>query len=382
MGKYFKIFILIALFLLIFSQLNSQTYGIRGQLSGWTILNPEKPTKTQLGIRYIPEFSFGKNISENYSISSELSFNSYADVIYSEDSNETRKDLKPYRLWLRFASTQFELRAGLQKINFGSASLLRPLMWFDKIDPRDPLQMTDGVYGLLARYYFLNNTNIWVWGLYGNDETKGWEVLPSQKDEIEYGGRIQIPLFTGEIAASYHHRKADLSSIPYSALLFSDTSIPEDRFGLDGKWDYVVGFWIEGCLIHQDIEILQSLKYQKLYNIGVDYTFNLGNGLNVITEYFTLETSEKISSSTENISFFAGSLNYPLGLIDNITTMVYHNKKNKDLYRFINWQRKYDNLSFYLIGFWNPDKFEIYNNKAGGNLFSGKGIQLMVTYNH
>lgn len=50
-----------------------------------------------------------------------------------------------------------ELRLGLQKINFGSAQLFRPLMWFDKMDPRDPLQMTDGVWGALYRYYFRNN---------------------------------------------------------------------------------------------------------------------------------------------------------------------------------------------------------------------------------
>jgi len=56
-------------------------------------------------------------------------------------------------MWIRLSTKQFELRAGLQKINFGSATLLRPLMWFDKIDPRDPLQLTDGVYALLARYY-------------------------------------------------------------------------------------------------------------------------------------------------------------------------------------------------------------------------------------
>jgi len=54
----------------------------------------------------------------------------------------------------------------LQKINFGSATLFRLLMWFDRIDPRDPLKLTDGVYGLLLRYYFHNNTNIWLWGLY------------------------------------------------------------------------------------------------------------------------------------------------------------------------------------------------------------------------
>ena len=42
-----------------------------------------------------------------------------------------------------------------QKMNFGSAIILRCLTWFNSIDPRDPLQATDGKTGPLLRYYFL-----------------------------------------------------------------------------------------------------------------------------------------------------------------------------------------------------------------------------------
>ena len=52
----------------------------------------------------------------------------------------------PTAAWLRLSTSRFEARVGLQKINFGSATLFRPLMWFDSLDPRDPLQITDGVY--------------------------------------------------------------------------------------------------------------------------------------------------------------------------------------------------------------------------------------------
>ena len=30
----------------------------------------------------------------------------------------------------------------------------------EDIDPRDPLQLTNGVWGLLGRYYFMNNANL------------------------------------------------------------------------------------------------------------------------------------------------------------------------------------------------------------------------------
>jgi hypothetical protein len=71
------------------------------------------------------------------------------------NSFSSNGDIKPYRLWARYSTSQLEIRAGLQKINFGSANILRPLMWFDQMDPRDPLQLTDGVWGILGRYYTL-----------------------------------------------------------------------------------------------------------------------------------------------------------------------------------------------------------------------------------
>ena len=383
-----RFFICILVFALIVGfQKSSISYAqsiidLQGQMSAWMTINPEQSFETQIGLRYIPELFIEKNIFKKYSINSEISLNTYGSgLIHSFDDIDTDGKLKPYRMWLRFSSSQFEVRAGLQKINFGSATLLRPLMWFDRIDPRDPLQLTDGVYGLLGRYYFLNNANIWLWGLYGNDETKGWEVIPSDKKKIEYGGRIQVPLFTGEIAVSYHHRKANLQNQAFAAFLSSKNQIPEDRFGLDGKWDIGIGLWFEGVLIQQDVDIAR-LRYQRLINVGLDYTFELGNGLNMLGEYFTLETSEKAFGSGEGISFSAVSFNYPLSLLDNLTAMIYYDWEQENWYRFINFQRTLDNWSFYLMGFWNPAQFQIYQNQQGKNLFAGKGLQVMVVFNH
>lgn len=70
--------------------------------------------------------------------------------------------VKPYRAWVRLSTNTFEARVGLRKINFGSATLFRSLMWFDRTDPRDPLRLTDGVSGLLLRDYAVNNTSLWL----------------------------------------------------------------------------------------------------------------------------------------------------------------------------------------------------------------------------
>ena len=351
-----------------------------GQLSGWTIESRNQDRwENNTGLRYIPYLNLSHSLDEDAFIDTELSINSF--LTTDENSDGKHGDIDIYRLWVRYASPQFEIRAGLQKINFGSAVLLRPLMWFDRIDPRDPLQLTEGVYGLLGRYYFLNNANVWIWGLLGNDETKGWETFPSDKDSVEFGGRVQIPLYDGEIAFSYHHREVDLQNQIFPVLLSSEDSVPENRFGLDGKWDVGIGLWFEGALIHQDLDI-SSLRYKRLINVGMDYTFDLGDGLNFIGEYFTIGTSENVFDSGEEISLSAVSVNYPLGLLDNITAIIFYDWDNQDWYRYLRWERKYDNWSIYLMGFWNPDEFQIYQNRQEDSPFAGKGLQLMIVFNH
>ena len=108
----------------------------------------------------------------------EASANIYGNAgIHFFDSASADGNISPYRVWGRYSTKQLEVRLGLQKINFGTATMLRALRWFDEVDPRDPLQLTDGVWGGLARYYFLNNTNIWIWVLYGTDRPKGMELM-------------------------------------------------------------------------------------------------------------------------------------------------------------------------------------------------------------
>jgi len=129
-------------------------------------------------------------------------------------------------------------------------------MWFDRIDPRDPLQLTDGVYGILMRDYFLNNANIWIWGLYGNKNTKGWEFLSTKARSVEFGGRFQHPVGNGEMALTYHHRQIDPNQSLPGLDMANVSSVPENRFTLDGKWDIGIGFWFEGTLTHQNSEQL------------------------------------------------------------------------------------------------------------------------------
>ncbi len=370
-----------AVLLLLSTAAFSQTFAYKGLVSGWITVNADADIKPQLGLRCLPEFSLEKALSPKYNLDVEFSLNAYGSgTINAFDDVHTDGKVKPYRMWLRFSSAQFEARLGLQKINFGSASLLRPLMWFDRIDPRDPLQLTDGVYGLLMRYYFLDNTNIWVWGLYGNDDPKGWETISSYRKSPELGGRIQIPMGKGEIAFSYHHREIEVNGL-FQGLEPDNPRFPENRCAIDGKWDIGIGIWFETSLFHQQTEHL-PYTWQRALNVGMDYTLNIGNGLNVIGEHFVLEASRDAFGSGEAAKFSALALNYPLGLLDNITGILYYDWENKNFYNFLRWQRTYDRWSFHFMAFWNPEQFRVYNTQPGNNLFAGKGIQVMAVFNY
>jgi hypothetical protein len=257
--------------------------------------------------------------------------------------------------------------------------MLRPLMWFDRIDPRDPLQLTDGVWGLLGRYYFLNNANIWIWGLYGNPGPKTWEIGKTSKNIPEVGGRIQMPVPKGELALSYHFREVDTRDLGDS--IPSYARVAENRVGIDGKWDWLVGFWIEGSWIGKN-QNTGIFTHEEMVNFGADYTFGIGNGLNMVVEQLFFSYDENAFAFSDLYSFTGSSLSYPLGMFDNISAIVYYDWKNNDLYNFVNWKRQFNKFFLYLMAFWNPVEYKMPQQAESGELLAGKGIQIMLVYNH
>lgn len=351
------------------------TFRFSGQLSGWTQYSPDISTNIWLGGRYIPQANFEIPLKNSKLLDFEASANIFGDMgIQSFDDISTDGKIKPYRAWARYSSAKMEARFGLQKINFGSAQLFRPLMWFDSMDPRDPLQLTDGVWGGLFRYYFQNNANIWLWSLYGNDNRKGWEIVPVSESFPEFGGRAQLPIPKGEGALSYHFRKADVSA-------YGLDEIAENKFGLDVRLDVTVGLWLESSWTKLNRN-LGALTNQQMLTLGTDYTFGIGNGLGLTFEQFFYSYSEKGIDFDNALNFSGLSLSYPLGMFDNISAIIYYDWKNNNTYNFLNWQRQLNDFTFYLIAYWNPEQYNMPSQMGSTDRFSGKGLQLMVVWNH
>ena len=364
-------------------------FRFRGQVSGWLNVNPGNDMPLWTGTRYIPQANYGISMPGGGLIDFELSANiTGSSFIDPFDSFDADGKIKPYRTWARYSANQLELRLGLQKINFGSASMVRPLMWFDQVDPRDPLQITDGVWGLLGRYYFLNNTNIWLWALYGNEGPKTWEIGETAHKTPELGGRIQAPVLAGEAAFSFHHRKADIGYIQFLPGITGQedinsrfVKIPENRFGFDARWDIEIGLWIEGALIQKRKDVWQMTN-QHLGTLGADYTVGIGNGLYIAAEQFMISMGENAFQFDNRINFTALSLSYPLGIFDNISVIVYRDWTNDNTYSFVNWHRQFDRLGFYLMAFSNPETFQLPQQAEAARMFSGRGFQVMVVFNH
>ena len=115
------------------------TSELKGQLSAFSSETRNQDTwQNTSGLRYIPQLTLTRPLSESSFLGAEISLNS----LLRYDSLESEGDLSVdlYRLKLRLATAQTETRIGLQKINFGPAYLLRPLKWFDRLDPADRLR--------------------------------------------------------------------------------------------------------------------------------------------------------------------------------------------------------------------------------------------------
>jgi hypothetical protein len=359
----------------------AQETSIQGQASAWLTIPFEKGRGLPLGLRYIPTFSLKMPLGTAWTFDLEASANAFFNVDASAGWGSRRTEVEPYRAWIRMSTDRFVARLGLQKIEFGSARLLRPLMWFDRVDPNDPLQLTDGVTGLLLKYTFQNNAAVWGWGLTGNTGLKGWESFPTRADTVELGGRAQIPALGGELAATVHHRRLDAFAGLFPVDADERESVSETRWGLDGFWNVGPGLWFEAVFTRQDFAV-SPYRSQKAFNIGAENTFGLGNGLTVLAEHLIFQSSPGFWEAGTSRSLSAVSLDYPVGLLDRVRVMIFRDWTGGDWYRLLTWQRTTDRWSFFVIAFWNPETYGLYGGSPGTNVFGGRGLYFMVSWNY
>ena len=337
---------------------------------------------SQIGLRYIPTWSLTVPWPTAL-FDTEIAFNINGNYKHQHNGdNSDNFELKSYRFWVRRSTDKLEIRFGLQKITFGTAKLIRPLMWFDKLDPRDPLQITDGVWAVRVRRDFTNNANAWFWGLLWNNEPRGWDLIPTKKNNIEFGGRFQIPVWRGEIGVSAHNRIISRNDLP-SGLEINTMSkaTPEVKAAIDGYFDIGIGMWFESSIVRANYGA-DFPNWQSMLTVGSDYTFGVGNGVTVTGEHFIYSTDDKPFSTNNNTQLTGIMAMYPLGLFDSISGMLFYSWDAELAYFLISWQRTYNDWTINLNTFFSSNSDSSFSFGQSFSDFSSRGIQLMLIFNH
>jgi hypothetical protein len=340
------------------------------------VLSTASDADRQYLLRAIPQIDWGRAVSTDWKFDVTASLSAATGATYLSGAKVSGdSDVDAHRVWARLASARFETRVGLQQISFGSAAVFRPLMWFDRLDARDPLQFTKGVYGALARYVTAGNASVWAWALYGNDDPRGWDALGTKADTPEFGGRAQAPFLGGELAGSYHHRAADTT--PFLPPGSPPDSARENRVGVDGKWDLGVGVWFETSFTHTASTALRR-EWQPSWTVGADYTFGVGSGLTLLGEQFYLDPAVPAFAPPATLELTAVTATYPVGVANMLTGALYYEWRRANAYRFVEWRRTYDHWRFHVIGFWNPDQASLFAPGSQASALTGKGVELVI----
>ena len=268
--------------------------------------------------------------------------------------------------------------------------VLRPLMWFDTLDLKDPTGQTAGVGALRLKWYPWPNLALW-----------GWVVRPDYREYASPGGRIEYTLGAAEFGLTYHHNRHDpLNTSPPDFV--SSPLLPyaskEDRLALDTRLDWKIGLWSE-------VLVTQATVYswdggdnhlQKVM-VGGDYTLPWGDGVYVMVEhlwsrleyyrrYVNGPAAAVISRVLREEHLTLLMVSVPWAFFDNLMGFWQYDWENDRLYNFLMWQRTYDNFSLNTILYANP-KREVYQPEFSVLLPEslmgfGNGIQFMIVYNH
>ncbi|HAX46090.1 MAG TPA: hypothetical protein DCX78_04580 [Nitrospina sp.] len=183
---------------------------------------------------------------------------------------ETDVDL--FRAWLRLDNGRLTIRGGRQKIMFGSGFIFRPLGFFDTRNVTGVVPVTRGVDGLRSTFY-LNDTS----------SIQGWIVPAKINDRMIAGLRWEALISEVEsgLVAQYHP-VSDLDDLPQ----FGQELI---QLGYHFKGEYHAGLWSEGRVDFERVKENYPFRFDAV--VGTDYTFDIGDGLHVLLEYF-LSTRE------------------------------------------------------------------------------------------
>jgi len=293
----------------------SNSYQLRTEVD-W------KNSAKSINFVWQPELSYKSDLICGFA--SELSMYNRFSIDSIGQQLKADQDFKLHRLWLRYESFPLEVRLGRQRINFGTARLIRSLDWFEKLDPLDANEHSQGVDALLGKAYFDSQTGIWLWGIRSQKGYKGNEIYPSPSAKTEWGGRWESSFPQLESGFSFHNRKVGIDS----------TQVSEYRGGLDLRYDGAVGLWMENSLSVYDSDTSVEPDYHGTATVGLDFTFTCS--------LYLLCESALSYNEQDYKAHSALLLDLPLGLLDKLSSLSIIAWDTHDMAHTLMWRRSYD----------------------------------------
>jgi hypothetical protein len=146
-----------------------------------------------------------------------------------------------------------------------------------------------------------------------------------------------------------------------------------------------VGLWFEMAWIFRS-ENLGIYTNQSMITIGSDYTFDIGNGLNVTIEHLISTLGDhKFDFSKESHTTSASFL-YPLGMSDQITMILTHGWENDNDSFFLNYEHQFDKIAGHVMVYHTPESQQVGSQDDWASQLSDKlsgfGIRIMLVYHY
>ncbi len=317
-------------------------------------------------LRYLPRLK----IERDAGAFGRLGFDASVDLHLTAPDENLQAHGRTYRLSLRYDTPRTQLRLGLQKINFGPARMLRVLQWFDELDPRDPLALSPGVWGLLGRVYLDNGINIRAWSLTDVEDPLREQLGKSGEGPLDGGGRVEIPIPRGTAGITLH--RMDLGAV---------SGVQEDRMGLDLRLDALVGLWSETMLSRVQAPGMELER--RALMLGSDYTLAVGNGIYVALEGMVNQGSSGGQKPETQLQSCAATATYTLGLEDGLSAFLYWFKQPGAAAQripMLGWQHTRGNWLLYLAIYDMP-VMDVSTNSTY-TLPAGTGVQLNIAFDH
>ena len=178
---------------------------------------------------------------------------------------------------------------------------------------------------------------------------------------------MNISSVFGEWGLTYYRDPlTELQQIGQTGLLIADS---HNRYALDYRYDGLFGLWLESVFVQS------SDRAIALGTFGMDYTLNVFNGIQILSESMIVE-------SLDEQFYTAILMSTSIGFLHRAMLISQIDWNNDRAYNYFQWNTSFDKYSVNYTLSINP-KRSSYKFYVGDRLLGyGTGHQIMFIYNY